>query len=381
MTLDALREAFPHTRSQTYFNHAATGVYSRRVVAAIEADVLDRHGRDVDNFPRVLPKVEACLEALGRLMHVPTERVEFAANTSEALALVAEHFDWRPGDRVAVPACEFPANVYPFLNLERRGVHVDLIPHHDGVVTPEAVAAALTDRTRLVSASWVQFLSGYRLDLKAVADAAHAAGALLCVDAIQGLGALRLDAAAAGVDFLACGAQKWMLGPQGLAFFYLSEAMQARLRPRAGWLHGPVDWENFFAYDLAFHPGARGYRLGTLNHMGALALGAALDLYADAGPAACEARVLAHAAALAEGLGALGLARFGSDDPAAASGIVTVRHPDPDGLVAYLAAHAVTVSARNRMVRISPTYYNSPDEVARVLDLVGAYGKTTVPTP
>ena len=88
--------------------------------------------------------------------------------------------------------------------------------------------------------------------------------------------------------------------------------------------------------------------------------------------------MLAHTATLADGLGALGFDRFGSDDPAAASGIVTVRHPDPDGLVAYLAAHAVTVSARNRMVRVSPTYYNSPDEVARVLDLAGAYGRTTV---
>jgi len=279
---------------------------------------------------------------------------------------------------VAVPACEFPANVYPFLHLERKGVAVDFIPHTDGVITLEDLERTLTPLTRLVSVSWVQFLSGYRLDVKAVAEIVHAHGAFLCVDGIQGLGAVRLDAADAGIDFLACGAQKWLLATQGLGFLYCSEALQARITPRAGWLHGPVDWENFFDYRLEFFEDARRFRIGTLNHLGVMALRAALELYEDAGPAACEARVLTHAGRLRDGFAEMGLGCYGACEPAHASGIVTVRHADPDGLYAYLRARGISASCRNRLVRFSPTYYNSAAEIDRALDAVETFAPSRV---
>lgn len=368
------RALFPHADAQTYLNHAATGMYSTRVAAALQEDVADRAGRLVDNFAKVLPRTEAALDRLGRLVGTTRDRLEFTPNTTEALSVLAEGLDWQPGDRVALPVCEFPANVYPFLQLARRGVEVDFMPHTDGTFTLEDVARTLTPRTRLVSVSWVQFLSGFRMDVKALADLVHAHGALLCVDAIQGLGALRLDVAEAGVDFLACGAQKWWMGPQGIAFLYLTPALQERITPRGGWLNVPLDWDDFLAYDLRFHPDARRFRLGTLNHMGALGFGAALEQVEEIGLEAIEAHVLHLSARLRTGLERLGLPRYGTDDPAHASGIVAFRHSRPEALFEALSAQRITVSSRNRLVRVSPTWYNTDDEIDRLLEAVQAFG-------
>ena len=369
MTLDALRAHFPHTERLTYLNHAATGPLSRLVVEAMQAYLGERHRTKVENYADVLPVVAETRERLADLLGTTAGRVEFAPNTSAALNVLAEGLDWKPGDRIAVPGCEFPANVYPFMHQQRKGVAVDFIPHEDGVVTLEAIEAVLTPRTRLLTISWVQFLSGYRADLEAIGALCRDRDVLFCVDAIQGLGALRLDVEAAGIDFLACGGHKWLMAPQGIGLLYVTEALQERLTPRAGWLHGPVDWDHFFDYELAFHDDATRFRIGMLNHLGIVGMHAALGLYAEADPAVCEERVLERAAALAEGLDRLGLRRYGSPDPEHASGIVTVRHPDPE---AHLTSYGIAAAVRNRLVRFAPTYYNSPDEITRTLDVVAA---------
>src|SRR5690606_30136622 len=125
--------------------------------------------------------------------------------------------------------------VYPFLNLERRGVIVDFIPHDRGVITLENIERALRPETRLLSVSWVQFLSGMKLDLKALGRLCRERGVFFCVDAIQGLGALRLDVEEAGIDFLASGAHKWIMAAQGIGLIYVSEKLQDRIVPPAGW--------------------------------------------------------------------------------------------------------------------------------------------------
>ncbi|HET6569645.1 MAG TPA: aminotransferase class V-fold PLP-dependent enzyme, partial [Rhodothermales bacterium] len=274
----------------------------------------------------------------------------------------------------ALPGCEFPANVYPFLNLRRKGVEIDFIPHRESTLSLEDVERALTPQTRLLSLSWVQFLSGFRTDLKAVGRLCRERGVIFCIDAIQGLGALRIDVQACGIDFLACGAQKWLMATQGIGFLYLSARLQERLAPAAaGWLHGPVDWDNFFDYELAFHPDASRFRLGTLNDVGIAALHAALGVYREAGPEWCERQVLARVAELARGLEGLGLERYGTPDPAHASGIVTVKHPQADAVQAFLQERGITTCVRNRMLRFSPTYYNTPEEIQKTLAAIAAF--------
>ena len=373
MNLSELRTLFPHTRDTIYLNHAATAPLSTRVVSAVSAYLEQRHRTNIENYADFAPTLESARSRAARLVGADVARVEFAPNTSYALNVLAQGFPWRRGDRIAVPSCEFPANVYPFLNLERQGVVVDFIPHTDGVISLDDIERTLRPETRLLTISWVQFLSGYRIDVEAVGRLCRDRGVLFCVDAIQGLGALRLDVDSCGIDFLASGGHKWLMAMQGIGFLYVSEDLQSRLEPAAGWLHGPVDWDNFFDYELAFHPDATRFRLGTMNNAGIASLEAALELYVDAGASWCEERVLARAGRLAAGLDAFGFRRYGTADPAHASGIVTVEHRDVEALHAYLQQHGVAAAVRQRKLRFAPTYYNTDEEIDRVLELVGEF--------
>lgn len=373
MDLKALRALFPHTEHGCYLNHAATGPISKPVLEALDTYLGERNRTNVENFFDYLPLLEETRGRLAQLIGTTYERVEFMPNTSYALNTLALGLDWQPGDRVAVPGCEFPANVYPFLNLADRGVAVDFIPAPEGTFSLADVEAALTPQTRVLSVSWVQFLSGFRADVAALGALCRSRGIWFCVDAIQGLGALPLDVAAAQVDFLACGGHKWMLGTQGLGFLFLTEALQAALRPpMAGWLHGPIDWEKLTAYQLNFFEDAARFRIGTINTMGAIALHAAAGLHLKVGKPWAEAQVLARAGQLAAGLEQLGLRRYGSPDPQHASGIVTVEAEAPERLYEGLKAAGVQAALRNRKLRFSPHYYNSAAEIDQALDAVAA---------
>jgi selenocysteine lyase/cysteine desulfurase len=376
--LEEARKQFPHTAdaadAKRYVNHAATAPVSGPVRRAMEAFLDERAGGNVNNYESFEPTIERTRERAARLIGAASaERVAFAPNTSAALSILAEGLDWREGDRLAVPSCEFPANVYPFLNLERRGVAVDFIPTEDGTFSVDDVARTLRTETRLLTVSWVQFLSGFRADLEALGALCEERGVVFCVDAIQGLGALELDVQRCGIDFLACGGHKWLMGPQGTGLLYVSEALQEDIRPPAGWTHGPVDWKNLSDYRLQFHPEARRYETGTANRLGLAGLGAAVALLLDAGPAEVEAATLARAGELADRLEAQSLTRYGASDTAPASGIVTVRHPQPEALFEHLTNEGIEAAMRNGLVRFSPAFYHTSADVQRVAAAVGAF--------
>ncbi len=378
MNIDLLRREFPHTERAVYFNHAATGPLSRRVMETMFRFMQDRHVGSIENYQEFLPIFGRAHQSVARLLGTDKSRIAFTPNTSYGLHVLAEGLSWQAGDHIAVPACEFPANVYPFMHLERKGVVLDFIPHEEGVFTIEEVERALTPRTKLLSLSWVQFVSGFRADLKAIGQLCQDRGIIFSVDAIQGLGALELSVEDAGIDFLASGAQKWLLAPQGIGFMYVSQRLQEKITPPAGWLHGPVDWDNFYDYRLTFHEDASRFHLGTMNNLGIAALGAALELYFEAGPAWCETRVLERAKQLAEGLDRIGLRRYGSADPAHTSGIVTVYHDDAPGLVASLKEKRISASLRNGLARFSPSFYNTAEEAERTIEAVRAYTQAPV---
>lgn len=371
--LAALRRLFPHTQAQIYLNHAATGPLSRPVVRAVQRYLWQRHQGPIDNYAELEAIVQETRRLVAQLLSTSPDRIAFAPSTSAALGLLAQGLDWKPGDRIAIPACEFPANVFPFLNLQRKGVVVDFIPHRNGTFTVEDVARVLTPRTRLVTLSWVQFLSGFCADLSAIAALCHERGIWLSVDAIQGLGALPLNVEVSGVDFLASGTHKWLMGLQGLALCYVRPELQAVLHPPAGWLHGPVDWEHLTDYRLIFYSDARRYETGTLNQTALVALHAALRLHLAAGPAWCARRVLALQQRLGEGLEQLGLTRYGSADPAHASGIIGVQHPQAQALALALQRRHIVVSVRNGLLRFSPTYYNSMQEIDLTLEAIADF--------
>ena len=382
MTLAAYRDQFDLPEAVAYLDHAATGVLSRPAREAAGAFLDARAGRGGERtpneFPADLDRVTRARHRAAQLIGAEARNVEVVPNTSYGLGLLASGLDWQPGDRVVVPACEFPANVLPWRALADRGVEVDLVPHHEGTFTVSDVEAALRPETRLVAVSYVQFLSGFRCDLDGIAALCRDRGVLLAVDAIQGVGALRLDVAAVRPDLVAFGGHKWLCAMQGAGVVYVADTVLDRLRPARGWLNGPVDWDDLEATDLALHDDATRFRLGTLPTAQLYALDAALGLFLDLGADAVETAVLSGAGRLAEGLTRLGARRYGTDRPAHASGIVTVAVDDPEGLHAWLAGRGVAASVRNRLVRFAPHAHTRDADLDRALDAVASFGRVAV---
>ena len=372
MDLQKVRAEFPHTEDTIYMNHAALAPMSRPVVRAIKAYVEERHKSNIENFFDFQPVVNETLEFAGNMLSAPSSQIAFAPNTSYGLNMLALGLGWQQGDRIIVPGCEFPANVYPFMQLKSRGVQVDLVPHLEGVFSVEDVEALITPRTKLLSVSWVQFLSGYRIDLKELGALCKSRKILFCVDAIQGLGALEIDVEACQIDFLASGCHKWLMAMQGIGLVYAAQPLLEQLEPFAGWLHGPVDWERLIDYNLVFHNDARRFRLGTENAMGVAALNASLRMYLEAGPTACEVQILELVNALRQGLLNLGFEIYGQVDPGLGSGIVTVKHDRANELYDQLKERSIHLAVRNGMLRFAPTYYNTLEEVEQVLETLRA---------
>ncbi len=209
------RDQMPVTRRWAYFDHAAVAPLPEPARATLE-----RWGRDLAENGDVYweqwrQAAEQARNAAAQMLGAAAEEVALVPSTSAGISLVAEGFPWQAGDNVVTPACEFPANVYPWQNLASRGVETRLVPCPDGRVHAADLAAACDHRTRLVAVSWVQYASGWRSDLAALAEMAHARGALLLVDAIQGLGVF-LSGCRGPVDRLsrASDGHKWLLGPR-----------------------------------------------------------------------------------------------------------------------------------------------------------------------
>jgi cysteine desulfurase/selenocysteine lyase len=370
-SFEAYRAEFPVLERQLYLNHAGVAPTSVRVAAAVREwmDDVVRHG--VKHERGWEARAEQVRQQAARMIGAEPEEIAFVRNTSHGLGLVAEGLDWRPGDEVAVAAeIEYPSNVYPWLHLKDRGVQVREIAAREGGVTPEAVAAALTPRTRLVAVSSVQYASGYRTDLEAVGALCERAGVLLCVDGIQSVGCLPVDVKRSGVHFLSADSHKWMLGISGIGFLYVAKGMLPRLRPvLVGWRSTTDAW-NFNRSHFELRADAKKLEEGSHAFTGIYALGAALELLLEVGPGAIEARIRELLTQLDEGLRGLGCET--GPAPAHRAGILSFlpRGGDPKPLAAWLSERDVSLSVRRGRVRLSPHFYNQPEELERLLRLV-----------
>src|SRR5262249_42624144 len=180
-----------------------------------------------------------------QLLNADPLDVAFIKNTSEGIGIVAEGLRWRAGDNVVTAEDEYPANLYPWMNLAERGVELRRVPSRDGRILVDDVRAAIDGRTRIVSLSLVEYASGFRHDLIAVGQLCREKGVLFFVDAIQGLGVLPLDVRQAPIDFLAADGHKWLFGPEGAGLFWIRRDLVEQLHPvGVGW-NSVIDSRNF----------------------------------------------------------------------------------------------------------------------------------------
>lgn len=367
------RDQFPVTAACVYFDHAGVAPVSRRVADATAAFIADARDFGRLHYPAWEARAEAVRAAAGRLIGAAADEIAFVASTSDGLSSIATALDWRAGDSVVAVDGEFPANVYPWWALRRVGVETRLAPTIDGRLSVDAVAALVDDSTRVVSVSAVDFATGHRRPLAAIGELCRRRGVLFCVDAIQALGAVRVDVARDGIDALAADGHKWLCAPEGCGVLYVSRRWLDRLVPqRVGW-KSVVDASRYLPYHFELKKEAQKFECGSSNFLAIHALGAAIDLMFELGVDAIERRVLEVTAALRAVLVARGFRLVSPDGADERAGITTVAATAaPDAVVRRLRAAGVLASARGGGVRLSPHFYCDDDDVARCLDALGA---------
>ena len=366
------RAAFAVTKSLAYLNHAGVAPLSRPAFAAMlaAADEAARLGSlAVDAQDEARERIRGSAAAL---MGVPVEGVLFVKNTTEGLGFVANGLDWSAGDRVVVPAHEFPSTIYPWLALADRGVVVETLPpvNDAGEVPLESYEAAFArGAVKLVCLSWVQFRRGWRTDLAALGALCKEHGALLCADVIQGLGVIPAELSAWGVDFAMADSHKWLLGPEGSGVMWIAPRRVEMLRVlEPGWcsVAHREEWENL---EWVPDPTARRFEGGTMSVAAIAAMGASIDLILGVGVERVWSHVDRWCDRFAEHVSELGLPVLSRREGDGRSGIVTfgAGGADPADLVTLLAEQGVVVSPRGGGIRVSPHAYNDDSDLDRIV--------------
>ncbi|HID06158.1 MAG TPA: aminotransferase class V-fold PLP-dependent enzyme, partial [Armatimonadetes bacterium] len=222
MGFEEFRNLFPVLKDKVWLNHASFSplplpteeAYRRCLNGMLQGDYW---------FTR---RVEESRRLFARLIGCSPEEVALMPNTSYGIAAVSTGLRFKPGANVVTTDLEFPSVVYTWLVLERRGlIEVRFVRSVNGAVRIEDFEKAVDDDTVIVSVSHVEFQSGWRNDLKAICEIAHEHGAYVLDDAIQAVGAVKVDVKADGIDFLAAGGYKWLLSPGGTGFLYVRRSL------------------------------------------------------------------------------------------------------------------------------------------------------------
>lgn len=305
--------------------------------------------------------------------------IAFMPNTSTGLNMVAGGLDWREGDDVVITNVEYPANRYPWENIKRKGVSViEVAQHSDGRVHAEDVMEAITDRTRVVAISHVQYSSGCCIDLKPIAKMVHLAGGYLCIDAIQSVGAIPVDVQAMDIDFLSADGHKWMLGPEGCGIFYCREDLIEMIHPPVvGWMC-MVNAEQYGDYQFELTNDGRRFEPGSYNIPGILSLGASVELLLHVGMDEVWSAIESLTTCLCDGLTEIGYPVFSPRGHGECSGIVAFDVPlsphgvkpemSPMEIVARLAKRGIVIVEREGHLRASPHYYNTPQQIRSLIE-------------
>ncbi|GAC1360255.1 MAG: aminotransferase class V-fold PLP-dependent enzyme [Herpetosiphon sp.] len=364
---------FPISERYIYLNHAALGPLPRRTADTMTAFVADFRDKGVLAESTWLPVVERTRSLVAQLLHCGGDEIAFTKNTSQGLGIVASGIPWRRGDVVVTVRGEFPANVYPWMALQRQGVEVRFVELRHGQIMMEDLRAALRG-ARLLAISWVQYSTGQRIDLAAISSMCREMGVLFSLDAIQGVGALPIDLGATPVDFCAFGGHKWLLGPQGVGVLYVRRDIRDLLLPtNVGWLG--VEWQDYaaFDYDRPLKETAGRYEEGTRSLIGLAGLEQSVRLLLEVGQEQIEQHLVTLIDATIQQLGEKGYRVLTPWPTALRSGIIAIAHPQipAQALLDQLRQARIVAAVREGGVRLSPHLYNTLDEMHEVVDVLG----------
>ncbi len=371
LTTESLRADFPALEGITYLNTAAESIPPRCVGEAIAQYTHDK-GLGMRGRVPHFAAVEACREISAKLVGLKTEEVSFCSCSSEAYNLLAGALDLGPDDEVVVSDLDFPAGATPWLRAARPP-RVKVWRARQGELRTEDLLPLLGAKTRLVQVSLVSFYNGFRIDWPALRDAVRslAPQAALSVDITQAVG--RVELGCSDADILISSTHKWTLGIHGGCVIGVPEAGAERLTTKAGgWFHLTNAFEADRFEKAVTKPGAASFSVGMPNFVSLYALNASLRYLDGIGIDAISRHADPLVTRVHAGLVDLGLAPLAPLRPEFPTGIVSFIHPRSTEIHAALEREEIHVMHQAGRVRVAVHGYNTADEVARLLGVIGS---------
>ncbi|WP_417792282.1 aminotransferase class V-fold PLP-dependent enzyme [Stutzerimonas xanthomarina] len=371
--MSTLNDEFPQIEGLRYLNHAAVSPWPRRASDAVIGFAQQNITIGARDYPQWLAVEARLRDRLTRLLNAPTPAdIALVKNTSEALSFVAFGLDWQPGDQIVISDEEFPSNRVVWEALQPQGVEVIQVSLKGK--DPEGdLLAACGPNVRLLAISAVQYASGLRLDLPRLGEGCEERGVLLCIDAIQQLGALPFDVQQYRCAFAMADGHKWLLGPEGLGVFYCRSDLRGQLKLHEyGW-HMLEHAGDYDRSDWQPASSARRFECGSPNLLGAMALDASLSLLEEVGMVAVGTALAERIDHLQHELSAMpGVALLSPADPARRAGILTfsIDGMDNPTLFHHLKQEQIVCALRGGGVRLSPHFYTRPEVIEQSLAII-----------
>ena len=395
MNLTDARSYFPGTQGRVFLDAASISLAPVQAVHALNElgqQLLLAPERDASSHHAALDRTAApTRREIAKLIGAQPTDIALVESTSHGLEIIAASVPLQRGDVLLVGETEFLGLAVPWIpRQERDGFHIQVVPHRNGRLLVDDYAAAITERTRMILLSSVQWNNGFRADLAAFSQLARERGLLLVVDAIQQLGALPIDVSQTPVDFLVCGGHKWLNAPAGRGFLYVHPRRVAELSP-PGWGYlniktPPEGWARYFGTPeipavrpYEFAASARRFEVGgTSNYPGNVVLCASVALMNELGRDAIAAHIRGRCDVLMDGLRRAGATVVSPLGDGERSSIVTFSLGEgaerDRACLEELWNRRIVISerytARVGGLRTSVHFYNNDDDVRQLADMV-----------
>jgi len=373
--ISQIRSQFPYLDRCVFLNHAGVSPLPSSVADAMRSYLDDIEHHATAHEKQWWKREDDLRDYLAKLLNCDRSEIAITKNTSEGISFIANGIAWKPQDNVIISNVEFPANVYPWLALERKGVEIRFArEREDGRITLEDVAALADAGTRVIALSLVEYASGFRIPAEEIGEFCRSRGILFVLDVFQAAGALDVDVKDLRADAVACAFHKWLMGPEGIGFLYIRKDVMASIDVLEwGWKSVTVPYTSF-DYKLEPKPDASRYECGTLNTCGIYGAAAALELCLQASIDNVESRIIELTDWLCNELSKRGCKVFSPRASGEKSGIVSFVHPSKPAcqIVRELAERNVIAVERAGRVRVAPHYYNTYEDLVQLLDCVSS---------
>jgi selenocysteine lyase/cysteine desulfurase len=369
------RHLFPHTKLCTFLDHAAVPPQPTPVREAVYESIAEDELRQEVRWQKWMERKKKGLNLISTMINASPEEILFTGNTTRGFIILANGIDWHKGDNIVTTEGEFPANVVPWMLLKRLGVETRFAPHRDGRLLIEDIENLIDERTRLVTVSFVYWLTGFRSNLKALGELCRKKGIYLAVDGAQGVGAIPIDVQESRIDFLTTCGFKWLLGPVGSGFFYCRKEIVPKLAPSLTGYSGAISEGGSYMHPpTRVEPlnDARRFDDGSPNVPCIYGLTASVELLTSVGIDRIERHLMNLTSHLIDGLEDLGYDLITPHDrEEERSGIVCFKHDrlSLKEIFERLRASKVMVSLKEGFcIRVSPHFYNNDKDIERFLE-------------